>query len=182
MHIEFIRDKAKAFAIVESPERVTSLRVWHCKYATLSAVANLHELETLVIATFPDMSLNILGALPKLRYLRILHLPRITTLEPLKRLERLETLSLETLPSWDSRKRQIVDSLAPLTQLPRLKHLQLIGVVPADRALLALYDCKTLESARLSRFPAGEVERFRRVTGVSDEYNPSAPFESLDSR
>jgi hypothetical protein len=153
MHIDFLRNKAKTFPVIESPDGVTSLRVWHCKYATVSPVAGLRELETLVIASFPDPSLDMLGALHKLRYLSILHLPRVTTLGPLERLQRLETLSLATLPSWDSTsKKQVVDSLAPLTKLAGLKHLELFGVVPADRSLAALNGCKALVSARISTF------------------------------
>jgi hypothetical protein len=179
MHIDLIRDKSKKFPVIKDVEQVTSLRVWHCKYASLSPVANFRNLETLVIATFPDKSLDILSGLHKLRYLSILHLPHVTTLKPLQDLSRLETLSLATSPGWDSSgKTQTVDSFKPIASLPALKHLELIGILPADRSLAPLDDCRALVSARIAKkFPAGEEERFRSATGAKDANNPPAPFE-----
>jgi hypothetical protein len=116
-----------------------------------------------------------LAALGDLQYLRILHLPRVTDLGPLERLQRLETLSLEMLPSWDSSgKLTVVDSLDPIGRLVRLKHLALFGVVPKNRSLAAVQRCRSLVSARFSKYPKGEVQRFYAETAVADDHVPEA--------
>src|SRR5512143_2963022 len=160
MHLDLSRDTASDFPHLEAPESIRTARVWHCRYKTLRPLATLSHLETLVIATYPDDSLETVGALRHLRYLSILHLPKVQELLPLGGLEHLETLSLATLPSWDaSRRKQIVSSLEPLVQLPHLRHLELFGVVPADRSLAVLQSCPALESARFSKFPKAELAR-----------------------
>src|ERR1700761_5723554 len=100
------------------PGGIRSLRVWFCKYETLASLSGLRQLQTLVIAGFPDTSLEILSAFSELRCLQIVHLPRISDLSPLSDCQQLESLSLETLPSWDSSgKVTKVNSLAPIAGL-----------------------------------------------------------------
>lgn len=105
MHLDLMRDKSKVFPALAQSNELRSLRIWHCRYRTLNQVSALRNLETLIIATFPDSSLAALSPLGRLRYLRVLHLPLIRDLSPLATLSQLECLSLETLPSWDSSSR-----------------------------------------------------------------------------
>lgn len=177
MHIDFIRDKANCMPAVSDPSAVESMRIWHCNFQTLELGA-FRGLRTLVIATFPDESLAGLSTLTGLRYLQIVHLPNITDLTPLAHFQELESLSLETLPSWDSSgKITVVNSLGPLIQLPRLRHLSLFGVVPPDRSLAEVERCKHLVSARFSKFPKREVTRFYAATGLSNVFIPKPAFE-----
>jgi hypothetical protein len=113
-----------------------------------------------------------------LQYLCIIHLPNVSDLSPLVSLQNLESLSLETLPSWDSSgKRTVVNSLAPLCQLPRLKHLSLFGVVPPDMSLAPIERCASLVSGRFSKYPNREIKRFYSETELSDAHLPRPTFE-----
>lgn len=153
MHLDRMRDEARAFPAVTAPLEIRSARLWHCKYRSLVPLSEFKNLEVLVIATYPDDSFQLLSPLPHLRYLRVLHLPKVSDLDPLAQLGQLESLSLETLPSWDaSGKRQVVSSLQPISQLQSLRHLELLGVVPADGKLTPLFDLKAIESARFSKY------------------------------
>ena len=69
-----------------------------------------------------------------------------------------------------------VESLRPLAALPNLRHLELYGVRPGDGSLRALETCTALESVRVSKYEAGEVERFRNVSGASDASAPEPWF------
>ena len=171
MYLELMRDKQEAMPTVD--RSVDSLRVWHCGYRTLRPVGELHQLRTLVIATFPDKSLSFLSELRSLRYLRILHLPKVTDLAPLTELQRLTSLSLSTLPSWDSSGRITeVESLDSIGTLAALEHLELFGVVGRTRSLAAIERCRSLASARFSKYPKEEVDRFYAATRVSDSHVP----------
>jgi hypothetical protein len=109
-----------------------------------------------------------------LRELRVIHFPGVQSLSPLKHLIQLASLSLESLPSWDaSRKQLVVESLSPLAELPSLTHLQLFGVVPPERSLRDLEASSSLKSARFQGYPAAETERFYLAKGVR---NASLPF------
>jgi len=178
MHIDFIYDKANSMPAVSDPNAVKSLRIWNCKFRTLEPLSVFLHLRTLQILTFPDDSLTVLAQLSSLRYLRIVHLPKVTDLTPLIHLHELESLSLETLPSWDaSSKVTVVNSLDPLAQLPRLKHLSLFGVVPPDRTLAAIERCENLVSGRFSKYPKKEVDRFYNATGLSNAHIPEPDNE-----
>jgi len=171
MHLDLMRDKQKTMPTVD--RSVDSLRVWHCGYRTLKPVGELPQLRKLVIATFPDDSLAFLSALRNLRHLRILHLPKVTDLAPLAELRELRSLSLSTLPSWDSSGRVTeVESLDPLGTLAALEHLELFGVVGRTRSLAAIERCRSLTSARFSKYPKEEVHRFYAATKVSDAHVP----------
>lgn len=178
MHLDLLRDKNRTFPAPADPEGVSSLRVWHCKYATLAALAGFKHLEELTIAGFPDESLAMLAPLGKLRYLRVIDLGAIADLDDLGAVTSLESLSLATLPSWDASGRtHPIASLEPLTRLPRLRHLELFGVLPADRSLAPLKRCPGLASLRVSRYPAAEVEAFYAATGVTNAFNPPPAYE-----
>jgi len=162
MHLALTRDKAKAFPVVSDPASYTSARIWHCSYRTLAPLQGFSSLQKLEIATYPDLSFDILSGLISLRTLQVVHLPHISSLLPLARLTNLLRLSLSTLPSWDaSGKVTIVESLAPLAVLPVLEGLELFGVVPKDRRVDALLNSKTLKYVRVSKYPKPEEQRLR---------------------
>jgi len=172
-HLKVMRDRARIFPVIAHPDAIRSATVWHCRYKSLEPLAELRDLEELVIATFPDESFEFLGRLQNLRYLRIVHMPRISDLGPLARLTRLTSLSLSTLPSWDASGRTItVRSLDPLTAIPGLAHLELLGICPPDKSLGPLEKCKRLLTARVSQYPRAEIDRFFGQTSVADRFNP----------
>ena len=102
MHINLMRDSALLFPKLRNVEDIRSMKIWHCKYKTLAPIAECRHLEELVIASYPDKTLQCIGAMRELRYLSILHMPRITSLEELSSLSELRSLSLQSLPSWDA--------------------------------------------------------------------------------
>ena len=149
------------------------MRIWHCKYDSLRGLSSFPNLSTLVIATFPDADLEVLGTLSKLRYLEIVNLPHITSLAPVRTLRDLEVLRLHTLPSWDSSgKKTVVESLTPVAALPRLRHLELFGVVPRDGSLRELEGLPSLQTARFHKYAKKETERFYEATGHDDSFAP----------
>ena len=177
MHVELVREPERDFPEIQTPGSVETLRVWHCKYRTVGPVALFKNLRGLEIASYPDETLEPVEKLTELRYLRILHLPKVTNLGPLGRLGSLVTLRLDTLPSWDaSRKRTIVDSLAPLGLLKNLEHIELFGVVPADHSLRPLEGCPALKTARFHLIPKHEITRFYAVSKLSDAHSPPPDF------
>jgi hypothetical protein len=105
--------------------------------------------------------------LSNLRHLKVVDMPSVSDLSHLGELAALESLSLATSPSWDSSGKVLtITSLKPLAKLPCLRHLELFGVVPKDRSLGPLHQCKHLESLRVSKYPASEVEEFHSSTGL----------------
>jgi hypothetical protein len=181
MFVKLARDKSTTMPAVDPA--VDTLCVWHCRYQTLRPIGELRRLESLVIATFPDDSLEFLGPLKRLRDLRIMHLPRVSDLAPLAALRRLETLGLSTLPSWDSSGRVTkVKSLAPLAKLPTLKHLAFFGVVPRDKSLAPLTASRSLVAAQFSKYPRAEVKRFYDDSDISDDPLPALSGDTVNTR
>jgi hypothetical protein len=171
VQIKLQRDKQTTMPSIDASVEI--LTVWHCRYRTLRPIANLRRLTDLVIATYPDDTLEILTSLKRLRDLRIMHLPHVSDLSPLAELPRLESLELSTLPSWDASGRVTeVRSLAPLASLPSLKHLSLFGVVPRSRSLAEITGCPKLVTARFSKYPKAEITRFYESTRLSDDHLP----------
>jgi hypothetical protein len=176
-YLELMRDPARTFPAVADPDAVRQATIWHCRYTSLAPLAGLRHLERLVIATFPDASLECLGRLERLRYLRIMHMPKVSDIEPLAGLTQLTSLSLSTLPGWDaSGKTTTIRSLEPLAALPVLAHLELFGICPPDRSLVPLEKCGHLRTARFSHYPAAEMERFFHRTAVANQSNPEPSF------
>jgi hypothetical protein len=99
-HLNLNRDISHTFPQVVDPVSVRSANVWFCKYKTLAPLAQLRNLEELVIAGYPDESFELLRRLEKLRLLHILDMPKISDISPLSELKQLVSLSLSTLPSW----------------------------------------------------------------------------------
>jgi hypothetical protein len=170
---DLMRDKRKAMPTDSAAHDVTALRVWHCSYRSLAPVTQYRNLQTLVVATYPDDDLEPIASLNSLEYLSILHMPGVTDLAPLARLTRLRTVRLATMPSWDSPgKVTEVESLAPLALLPNLMHVELFGVRPASKSLQDLQSAAGLVSVRLSKYPKAEVARYYEATAVTDAFAP----------
>ncbi len=173
MHLELTREIEKELQVQEKPDSILSAQIWHCKYRSLLPIKDWRNIETLVIATFPDQSLEFLGQLTSLRYLSILHLPKVTSLAPLENLSSLVSLSLETSPGWDaSGKVLTVDSLEPISKLQNLQHIQLFGVRSESKSLKALENCHNLKSGRFSKFPKNEVLRFQEKMSITNDRVP----------
>lgn len=168
-----MRDKAKAMPTDDEAVSVTALRVWHCNYSSLAPVAQYANLRTLLVATYPDSDLEPVASLAGLEYLSLLDLRHVSDLGPLQRMTHLRTVRLATLPSWDSSgKVTVVDSLRPLAQLPKLAHVELFGVRPANESLRDLEGAPSLVSVRVSKYPKAETTRFYDATALSDAFAP----------
>lgn len=170
---DLMRDPAKEFPQLPDPGAVTALRIWFCKYRTLRPLSEMSNLQTLVVAGYPDSDFDALSGLTELRYLSVLDFAKVTDLSPLAGLDQLQTLRLHSPPSWDAAGKVIeVASLAPLAGLPRLEHLELFGVRTPDASLAALESAPALKTVRLSKFPKAEVARYRAATGVGESFAP----------
>jgi hypothetical protein len=177
MIASMMRDPAKEFPSLYAPTEVKALRVWFCKYRTLRPVAELTNLQTLVIAGYPDTDFAPLGALTHLAYLSVLDFTRVSDLAPLAALQSLRTLRLHSPPSWDASGRVIeVDSLGPIAALPRLEHLELFGVRPSSGYLSELEAAPSLRSVRVSKYAEPEVARYQLATGVASDFAPAPPI------
>ena len=147
------------------------MKIWHCNFHSLKSIHECNNLEQLSIATLPESDFEFLSKCPNLKLLSIVHLPEIESFESFPILNQLETLSLSTLPSWDSSgKKTVVDSLAPLANLPNLKHVELFGVVPEDLSSESLSIFDNLQSARFSKYPKRLLNAFYKQSGVSDDW------------
>ena len=172
-----MRDEAKTFPTPVDPLRVTTVRVWHCRYRSLRQLESLRNLCGADIASLPDDTLDVFGDASSLTYLSVLHLPKVSDLSPLAKFKALETLRLSTLPSWDSsRKRTRIRSLTPLLELPSLRYVELFSVVPDDGSLHDLAAHSALRSVRLLGYGEGSVRAFRAASGVSDDPAPQPWF------
>lgn len=177
VHLELMRDPSRTIPQIDDPASVRSAKVWLCKYKSLAPLAELRNLEELVIANFPDESFEFLGRLEKLRFLSVVHMPKISDIAPLAELAQLTSLSLSTLPSWDaSRKTTTIESLEPLSTIPALAHLELFGICPLNKSLVPLEKCKDLRTARFSQYPRAEIDRFYAGTNVGNRFNPEPSF------
>ena len=173
MKLVLFRDENKTFPDITKPEKITSLKIWHCKYKTLNALSNFKNLKELIIATYPDDTLKILVELKNLKNLKIIHLPKISDLSPLSKLQNLISLSLSTLPSWDaSNKVTTVTTLKPISKIINLKHLELFGVVNPSKSLTELLPCKKLKTATFSKYPKKEIELFFATKNIKETHNP----------
>ncbi|QGN59203.1 hypothetical protein [Nostocoides sp. HKS02] len=57
MHVDLMRDKARSMP-EDGAVGVSALRIWHCNYQSLNALRGYPNLETLVVATYPDDNLE----------------------------------------------------------------------------------------------------------------------------
>jgi hypothetical protein len=173
MHIEFMRDRATKMPDLAGVNSITSAKIWHCKFKTLVPIGECINLKQLVIGGLPDADLNWLINLTNIEYLSINHLPGVTDLGPLSALKNLVTLSLSTSPSWDSSgKTTLVQSLGPLSSLTQLNHLELFGIHDADYNLDPITSCKSLISARFSKYPKKKLDKFYQTMAVTDDFAP----------
>jgi hypothetical protein len=143
MKLELIREKDRLFPSIENPLDYTQIRIWHCRYQSLSPLSRFRNLEKIEIATYPDPSLEFVSGLTKVKSLFIIHLPKVSDIAPFSHLEALETLELAILPSWN--KLQHISTLTPLRGLKRLRALTLHGILVNDGSLRPLHSCPTLE-------------------------------------
>ena len=174
MQMDLFRLRETQLEVTGRLRLVTDLRVWFCSYRSLAGLAELQNLQTLVIAGYPDETFEAVRNLSRLEYLQVGHLPGVTDLEPLADLTSLSVLRLSTLPSWDSSGRVTeVCSLGPLAKLPRLRHLELFGVRPPSRSLAELEESTSLRTVRVSKYPQKEVRRYQTSTGISDDFAPA---------
>ncbi|WNF48424.1 hypothetical protein RHP75_08430 [Pseudomonas sp. SG20056] len=177
MKLDLMRDASSAFPKFEDYESVTEMRVWHCKYKSMQDIGRFVNLKELVIATLPESSLDFLLPLKNLEYLKIVHLPKVEDISPLSELKSLVCLSLATLPNWDSSKKLTkIKTLEPISSLPRLKNIELFGVVPVDGSLDYLKNVKTLETARFSGYIDEKVESFYSGSNISRDFVPKSSF------
>lgn len=175
MLLDLIGRDETEFPIIPRPRLVTGLRVMHSKFRSLAPIAAFENLQELSIIDLRESDLEFLRPCRQLRYLRICHLPQVSGLEPLSHLQNLEVLSLSTLPSWDSSRRtQVVESLEPISRMPALCHLDLLGVRPLDRSLHPLEPCPQLRTALFHLYPKAEQARFFAATGVVEQRTPPA--------
>lgn len=121
------------------------LRIWNVGFRRFADLAALTNLVELTVLDWKDETFEPLRGLVGLERLTVIHFPKVSSLEPLTRLSNLEALTLETLPSWDVRKQQVVDSLAPLGGMTRLRMLRLGGVYARDENLAPLRGMHDLE-------------------------------------
>jgi hypothetical protein len=183
MHLDLLRESDVALPICPNPGTVKTMRIWHCKYKTFAPLATYVGLQELVIAGFPDESLDVISELADLRYLKIVHLPQVRNVQALIRLQKLESLSLATLPSWDSTSRRtIIVSLESLLELPQLRHIELFGVCPSDGSLSALSHHACLETARFSGYSDSAMRDFFAESGARNEFLPPPSFEMTSNR
>ena len=179
MHLELMRERGRAFPKVAEPLAVRSARVWHCKDTSLAGLGSLTNLETLVIASYPDESFVPLTRLRRLRYLSVLHFPNAVDLSPIKHFRKLETLSLASLPSWDaSGKVIVVESLEPIGSLAKTQAPRAVRrCTRRESACSELRQLPSLQSARFSNNPKSEISSFYERTGVSDAFAPEPTFD-----
>ncbi len=179
VHIEFMRDKSRDMPIIENRLEITSMTIWHCNYLSFSQLSKCTNLEQLNVATLPEGDFNFLLKCNSLKFLSITHLPNISNLDSLSGLLELETLSLSTLPSWDAwGKKTFVHTLEPLAKLPKLKFLELFGVLPEAVSLESLSIFQHLESARFSKYPKKILNQFYKQFEVSDNCAPEFEIAS----
>jgi len=102
---------------------------------------------------------------------------KVTELSALATLTNLESLSLATSPAWDAAgKSTTVDSLAPISELKLLSHIELFGIRRQDFSLAELERCHNLKTARFSQYSKEEVERFYQVTNTRNQFIPKPSF------
>jgi len=122
--LEFITCFAALTCVRLVTPRITSL-------APLGALARLAALELDDPPTLAG-----LYKLVGLKCLVLRHFRRIKSLAPVGILSGLRAISMSTIPSWDASRRCLeIESLEPLSQLPELESLCLIGVKPLDGRL-----------------------------------------------
>ena len=113
---------------------LTRVRLVTPRITSLAPLGALVSLEALELDDPP--TLVGLDQLIELKCLVLRHIRRIKSLSPVGKLCGLRAISMSTIPSWDASRRCLeVESLEPLSQLPELESLCLMGVKPLDGRL-----------------------------------------------
>lgn len=177
MSIDLMRESSKQMPKIDDPKSVIQMRIWHCKYRNIKDLREFVNLEELVIASLVEESLDFLVGLERLRYLKIVHMPKINNLDALANLN-LRVLSLSTLPTWDvSNRISEVESIDPIGMIGSLENIELMGVLPLNKSLVPLQNLVHLKTAKFSKFPVSEVDRFHSVNRAKNEFVPSCSFD-----
>lgn len=140
---------------------------------SLSKLERAGELTQLRIENFDGEDFAALAHLTKLEVLQVMNMPNVTTLEHLASLTSLTEVALTA--SEDDADRRHVKSLEPLATLPKLKFLELRGVVAkGKRSLESLEACPSLKTGLFRGYTSAEVERFRAAKRIKIEFNPNS--------
>ena len=173
MHIEYMRSKEKELNFEGDPLSVTSLKLWHCKFKSLSFLEDFCNLKVLIIGTYPHENFNVLSGLSNLEYLSVVHMPKLNSLSGIDTLKNLKTLYLATSPSWDaSGKKTVIESLHPIVNLPQLSNIELHGIVNPEKSLKELFTCNNLKTGMFSKYPKKEVEALYNATSIKKQRVP----------
>jgi hypothetical protein len=173
MYLEFLKKTEPTFPEAASPEEVTAIKVWLCKYKSLANIKACRHLKTLVINGLPEEDPSWIGELTQLEYLWIQNPSKVKSLDFISQLKKLRTLSLSTPPSWDASKKFIeIQSLEPISSLENLNNLELFGVCAPSRSLEALKKCRALARARFNGYPQTVTDDFYNTTNVINEFAP----------
>lgn len=160
------------FSVLEGLSCLKVLRVHHLNDKQLKILPGLSSLEELSLLSpkvldfyalealiglrdlaVYDSRVESLAGIERLRNLEDLsleHLPRIKSAEPLKSLVKLRRLRIATLPSWDGKKKLVLESFKPFSSLTLLESLQLVGISCADKSLRPLGDLQRLRRLDLA--------------------------------
>jgi hypothetical protein len=58
MIVDHMRDPTRTLPVPPDPTAVTAMRIWHCKYRSLVGLVSFTGLRTLIVASYPDASLE----------------------------------------------------------------------------------------------------------------------------
>lgn len=174
MKLDLMRNKSSKLELIDDVEKVECLRIWFCKYKTLNELSKFINLKELTIAGFPNENFSMLSNMANLEYLSVLDMPKVNSLNDLVQLKKLKYLSLSTSPSWDgTKKRTVVDTLAPIQEIESLEWLELFGVCSEIRTLDELSSFNKLKAARFNGYSARDTDSFYSRSGVANKLDLS---------
>jgi hypothetical protein len=152
------------------------LLVWKLDTDDIRGLSSLRHLESLGVYHASKLkSLSGLDSLHSLKHIFFYHIPNVRSLEPISGLKNLEEIVLEQ--SWATNKPLRFESLRPLSNLRRLKCVDLRGVQVEDGSLAPLtalpalrylfpgtYASDINELALLAAELNGQLARVDRIT------------------
>lgn len=149
-------------ADLEFVTRLTALNCVRLEMPRVTSLAPLRDLPKLEALELDDPpTLEGLEKLVGLKCLALRHFRRIKSLEPLGTLTALRAISMSTIPSWDASRRCLeVETIAPLSQLPELESLCLMGVRPLDGRLDPLHGLTKLKYLHISHVFQFQLEDY----------------------
>ena len=120
-------------------------------FKNVGNLAEFPNISSLEVFLWPLESFEVLASLKHLQTLRITHFPKVNSLEALGSLNQLHDLELTTLASWYSKK-QVVESLHPLSSLTNLQRLKFGAVLAKDKDLSPLWNLIELRELFVPNF------------------------------